>query len=89
MNTLFALGAMAAIGATYVLLPVGLSVFAKFRKPNEVICPENGQPAQIVVDATYAAMTSVVGMDRLRVDGCSRWPERAACNRACLSQLAR
>lgn len=88
MDTLVTLGAIAAIGISYVLLPVGLSVFADFRKPKEVTCPDNGEPAQVTVDAAYAAMTSAVGMNRLRMDGCSRWPERAACNRSCLSQLA-
>ena len=88
MDTLVALGAIAAIGITYGLLPVALSAFADFRKPREVICPENAEPAMVTVDATYAAMTSVVGMNRLRLEGCSRWPERGACDRACLSQLA-
>jgi hypothetical protein len=88
MDTLVTLSAIAAIGVTYVLLPVGLSAFAEFRKPKEVICPENGQPARVAVDATYAAMTSVVGMNELRLYGCSRWPEHGACDRACLSQLA-
>ena len=88
MDTLVALGAIAAIGITYGLLPVGLSVFADFRKPKEISCPENGEPAHVMVDATYAAMTSAVGMNRLRLSGCSRWPERGACNRSCLSQLA-
>lgn len=88
MDTLVTLGAIAAIGISYVLLPVGLSVFADFRKPKEVICPDNGEPAQVTVDAAYASMTSAVGMNRLRMDGCSRWPERGACNRSCLSQLA-
>jgi hypothetical protein len=88
MDTLVTLGTIAAIGISYVLLPVGLSVFADFRKPKEVICPDNGEPAQVTVDAAYAAMTSAVGMNSLRMDGCSRWPERGACNRSCLSQLA-
>ncbi|MGA7871328.1 MAG: hypothetical protein WCA22_10545 [Candidatus Binatus sp.] len=88
MDILIALGIIAAIGVTYVLLPVGLSVFAEFSKPREVICPENGEPAQITADAAYVAMTSVVGMSRLRLAGCSRWPEHGDCNRGCLSQLA-
>ena len=79
MDTMVALGAIAAIGISYVLLPVGLSVFADFRKPKEVVCPDNGEPAQVTaVDATYAAMTSAVGKNRLRLDGCSRWPDRGA-----------
>jgi len=88
MDTLVTLSAIAAIGVAYVLLPVGLSVFAEFRKPNEIICPENCQPAQVAVDAT------------LRRDDVGCWDEqtppgrmlpmagRGACDRACLSQLA-
>ena len=88
MDTLFTLGTIAAIGVVGVLLPVGLSVFEEFSKPREVICPENGAPARITADAAYIAMTSVVGMDRFRLAGCSRWPERAACNQSCLKRLA-
>ncbi|HVA77366.1 MAG TPA: hypothetical protein VNF27_05695 [Candidatus Binataceae bacterium] len=88
MDTLTTLGAIAAIGVFGVLLPVGLSVFAEFSKPKDVICPENGAPARVTVDATYVALTSVAGMNRLRLTGCSRWPERAACNQSCLNRLA-
>jgi len=88
MDTVVALGAIAAIGITYGQLPVGLRVFAEFRKSKELICPENGEAAHVTVDTTYAAMTSAVGMNRRGLDGCSRWPERGACNRSCLSQLA-
>jgi len=87
MDTLAALGAIAAIGVGYVMFPVGLSVFADFRGPKELTCPETGQPARVKVDAFYAAMTSAAGMNGLRLEGCSRWPEHRACNRNCLSQL--
>ncbi len=50
------------IGITYGQLPVGLRVFAEFRKPKELICPENGEAAHVTVDTTYAAMTSAVGI---------------------------
>ena len=88
MDTLVALGAIAAIGITYGLLPVGLSVFADFRKPKEIICPENGETAHVTVNATHAAVTAAVGMNKLRLEGCSRWPERVACDRSCVRQLA-
>lgn len=87
MHTLVTIGIIAAVGVTYGLLPIGLSIFAEFKTPKEIICPENGQPAQVAVDAKYAAITSAIGMDRFRVTGCSRWPERAACNQSCVSRL--
>lgn len=89
METFVALGAITAIAIGYVLLPLGLNVFADFRKPKQVTCPDDSQLAQVTVDAAHAALTAAVGMNRLRIEGCSRWPERAACNRSCLSQLGR
>jgi hypothetical protein len=88
MDTLVTLGIIAAIGVVGVLLPVGLSALEEFSTPKDVICPENGEPARITADAAYVAMTSAVGMNRFRLTGCSRWPERAGCNQSCLSRLA-
>ena len=88
MAILLTLAVIIGIGAAYVLLPVGLSVFADFRKPKGIICPEDGKPADILVDAAYAAMTSAVGASRLRLKGCTRWPEHAACDQSCVSQVA-
>ena len=87
MDILIALCIIAAIGVVCVLLPVGLSVFEEFSTPREVDCPLDGEPARITADAAHAAITSVVGMPRLRLAGCSRWTERGTCNQACLRQL--
>jgi len=87
MAILYALAAIAAIGVIYVLLPVALSVFAEFREPKQVTCPESSEPARVLVDARHAAVTSAVGLRTLRLRGCSRWPHRGGCDRSCLSQL--
>ena len=88
MEIMVALGIMALISVAGVLLPVGLTVFEEFSKPEEVICPENGEPARITADAAYIAIRSMAGMNRFRLAGCSRWPERAACDRSCVARLA-
>jgi len=49
-----------------------------------VECPENLQPAAVTVGAVRAA----VGGD-WRLADCSRWPEKQACGRECLSQIER
>jgi len=87
MAILYALAAIAVIGVIYVLTPVALSVFSEFRDPKQVICPQNNEPARVLVDARHAAMTSAVGMRTLRLRDCSRWPHQGACDRRCLSQL--
>ncbi len=50
-------------------------------------CPENQRPAGVEVDARHAGLTALGGGPQLRLSTCSRWPERAACGQACLSQI--
>jgi hypothetical protein len=80
-----------AIGATailYVLLPVVADVFARYRKPRIVRCPETGTTAEIRIDARHAAATAVPGPPELRVAECSRWPAHDSCDQACLTPNA-
>ena len=52
-----------------------------------VDCPENRRPAGVRLDAGHAALSGMVGAPRLRLEACSRWPERAGCGQECLSQI--
>lgn len=51
-----------------------------------VACPENRRAAAVTMDARHAMATSIDGVPRLRLCDCTRWPERALCDQACLSQ---
>jgi hypothetical protein len=86
---LIVLAIVIAIGAIYVLLPVALTTYASFRQAREVLCPDANAAASIRLDAKYAAAMSAIGASKLRIMGCSRWPERGDCGRACLSQIPR
>lgn len=77
-----------AVGAVYVLLPLALGAYIRFHRPKEVSCPQTKEPATVRLDARHAAATSVTGATRLTMLGCSNWPERRDCDRACLNQLA-
>jgi hypothetical protein len=54
-----------------------------------VACPENQQPAAVTMDARRALATAIDGCPHLRLSACTRWPERANCNQACLADAAR
>ncbi len=86
---LMVMAIVVGVGAIYVLLPVALTAYASFRQAREVACPETKEAAFIRLDAKYAAATSAIGATKLRILGCSRWPERGDCGRACLSQVPR
>jgi len=65
---------------------VGTDVYARFREPQQVICPEAREYAEVQVDAEMAAATAAVGMPGLRIIRCTQWPR--ACGRGCLEQLS-
>ena len=81
------IAALAALGALYVLLPVGLAAYRRVRGPRAVTCPETGRPEVIEVDTTRAVTASLVGHDDVEITDCSRWPEDADCDRQCAKQV--
>lgn len=72
----------------YVLVPIGAEVFARYRNPRIVRCPETGRTAEIRIDARHAATTAVPGPPEVRVVECSRWPDRKGCDEACVASGA-
>jgi hypothetical protein len=52
-----------------------------------VRCPETQQTAAVGVSARQAAVPVLWGHPTLRLDQCSRWPERQNCGQECLQQI--
>ena len=73
-----------------VLVYVALAVanYVRMRGTRVIVCPENQQPAAVKVDAAHAAMTAVWESPDIRLQTCSRWPEREGCEQACTGQIA-
>ena len=76
---------IAAIGLVYVVAPIALGAYFRYRRPRTVACPETGLAEEVRIDAWHAAATAVPGPIRLAIDDCSRWPERAGCRQRCLA----
>ena len=58
-----------------------------YRGKRLVTCPETQEPAAVDVAARKAAMEAFLGKTDLRLDECSRWPERQDCGQDCLKQI--
>jgi len=78
---------LVAAGLLYALLRRPVSEYLQMRGTRVVACPENEQPAAVTVDARRAALTAAAGREHLRLDSCSRWPEKAGCGQECLRQI--
>lgn len=76
--------------APLILLPYLLrqrEIYKRYSGRRLVACPENEKPAAVSMDAWHAASTEMDGRPDLRVSDCTRWPERANCGQACLTQV--
>ncbi len=75
-----------AIAALCPFSQVASEVYARFREPQQVICPETNEYAAVQVDAEMAAATAAVGLPGLKVIRCTQWPRE--CGRGCLELLS-
>jgi hypothetical protein len=66
-----------------------LSAWLKFRPHFLVTCPADQKAAGVAVDHAHAAWTAWRGNPKLRLSGCSHWPERAQCDQGCREQIER
>ena len=62
------------------------TILDRYSGARPVTCPEDHQPAVVNIDVHHAVSTSMDGPPEFRLCDCSRWPERHACDQACLVQ---
>ncbi len=83
MNPWLILPAIAALAIVYVLLPVGLTTFSRYRRQLNLRCPETGEEAGLLFHAGRAGLSACFGRPALSVRNCSLWPERRGCGQEC------
>jgi hypothetical protein len=86
-NLIFAAILVLMIGAVVFGLTRVFRTYMTYRGQRLVTCPETHQPAAVHVDAVKAARVAMAGKQWIRLDQCSRWPERQSCGQDCLSQV--
>lgn len=79
--------AAVVVGIILVRSIPALSAYFAFRGKRLITCPETHKAAAIDVAAREAALTALLGEPTLRLDRCSRWPERQGCGQECLRQV--
>ena len=87
MNTPFiTITAILLLAALYVLFPVVLHTFQRYRHKKVLECPETKGLAEVDIDVQLAAFSSAFGKPLLRVKGCSIWPRKWGCGQECLKE---
>jgi len=64
-----------------------IQAYCTYRGRRLVRCPETQQTEAVDVAARKVVSTAFWGNPMLRLEQCSRWPERQACGQECLQQI--
>lgn len=76
-----------AIGMIAFVSVRGLRAYRKARGTRLVTCPETHCTTSVELDAKRAGLKALRGESYLRLQSCSRWPEKADCAQDCLPQI--
>jgi hypothetical protein len=76
------------LGAAILLAAYRLiGAWVRYRGARVITCPENQRPAGVHVDVGHAALTALGAAPDVRLNECSRWPEKQGCGQECLREL--
>jgi hypothetical protein len=79
---IISLGALAALAGLRLAW-----AWRNFHGPRLVTCPETTKAVGVALDASHAVWTALAHSPALRLESCSRWPERRDCGQECLRQI--
>ncbi len=81
INTpLLLIAAVMMLGLLFVLLPVALHTYQRFRHRKVITCPDAHRLAEVTLKAGRAGFMATLGKKSLlRVKGCSLWPKKKGC----------
>lgn len=85
---LFSIAVLTVVGGLVLfrIIPAVQTYFT-YRGKRLITCPETLTKEAVDVAAGKAAAEIFVGGSSLRLDQCSRWPERRDCGQECLQQI--
>jgi hypothetical protein len=86
MSTLIYAASVAAGISMFLLIRMARG-YTKYRGVRVITCPETRRAAGVVMDAWHAAATMIHRTPGLRLQSCTRWPERAGCGQECIRQI--
>jgi hypothetical protein len=86
INYLFAFLVIVIAYIIHRLLLTGRNVY-NLSGQKLVTCPETHEPVGVKVALGTACAAALAGKEHVELSSCTRWPERAGCDQACLSEL--
>lgn len=85
--TLLKLVLVALVLSSIPMIFIAVRTYLRYRGTRLITCPETKAPAAVRVNKGHAATTTAAGEPELRLESCTRWPEREHCGQECISQI--
>jgi hypothetical protein len=79
--------ALVGLGGLFLFARRLVRAWLAYHGTRIVVCPETREMVAVEVDARHAAFSAPQGRPQLRLDACTRWPERKDCGQECLGQV--
>jgi len=79
--------AVLLVGGVVFSLTLAIQTYLRYRGQRLITCPETKNAAAVRVNVGKAATRALFGKQEVRLDQCSRWPERQNCGQECLTQV--
>jgi hypothetical protein len=87
MNTpLMLMAIIIGLGLFYVVLPVTLDVYRRYRYRKIITCPDTHGLAEVKLKASWAALTAAFGKPIVQVKSCTLWPRKKGCAEGCVKE---
>ena len=80
-------GCLVGLGVLWLFGRRLVKAWVIYRGTRIVVCPETREIVAVAVDARHAALSAPAGRPALRLESCTRWPEKRACGQECLGQI--
>jgi hypothetical protein len=80
---------VAALGTYFVIAPVMVDTYRRYRRRKTIICPDTGQISEVELKAGTACVISALGKEWVRVKWCSLWPRKKDCRQECVQEYWR
>jgi len=85
-NPLLLIAGIVGFGITFVLIPVFIDAYRRYRYRKVITCPQTHGLAEVTLNSGLAALGAAVGRPVMRVKNCSLWPERKECDENCVAE---
>jgi hypothetical protein len=87
VQLLVGVAVLVGLGALFLFGRRLVAAWLRYRGTRVVVCPESREMVAVEVDARHAAFTAGPGRSDLRLEACTRWPEKRNCGQECLGQI--